>query len=615
MSNKKPIAADFETEAIAPRPKYPPRPVGVAIRWPGRRAKYLAWGHPAGNNCTREDADAELARVYYSKAPVVFHNAAFDLDVWGTFMAAPVPEPGRCRDTMVMGFLDDPHSRQLGLKELGPRLLGREPSARDKLREWILGNVPEARGKPKQWGAFIASAPGDLVAPYAIDDAVFTADLHDLLWKRICDAGMEGAHLREMRLIPALLENERLGIRVNLPQLEHDVAVYGKELAKADRWVQKYLATPDLNLDANEDLADAIERRFPEARFLTTEKGARSVSKESLAQAVEDAALIAVLEYRATLATCLSTFMAPWLEVARETGGLIHTRWRATAQDTGGGTRTGRLASSPNFQNIPTLEKIEVSEAAVRRLRLKFFPLPRVRSYIVADDSKSVLIDRDFSQQEPRILAHFEGDRLAAAYRADPGLDVYVGMGAEVKAHTGLVVARKPMKTLVLALIYGLGNGHLAERLDCTVTEAVNVKRALLRAYPGIDDLARELKRRAKANEPMRTWGGRVYYVEPPKVIKGKVREFAYKLVNYLIQGTAGDMLKEAIIRYHEHSERRGRFLLTAHDEVLASVPARHATREMALLKDVMEGLPGFDVPFTSDGTHGLNWNDMEDCE
>ena len=55
-----PIVADFETEAIEPRPYYPPRPVGVAIRWPGRKTQYHAWGHPTENNCTFDDARRRL---------------------------------------------------------------------------------------------------------------------------------------------------------------------------------------------------------------------------------------------------------------------------------------------------------------------------------------------------------------------------------------------------------------------------------------------------------------------------------------------------------------------------------------------------------------------------
>jgi hypothetical protein len=58
VAQRVPSIVDFETHAIGRRPKYPPEPVGVAIALPGRKARYLAWGHPVGNNCTEEQAQA-----------------------------------------------------------------------------------------------------------------------------------------------------------------------------------------------------------------------------------------------------------------------------------------------------------------------------------------------------------------------------------------------------------------------------------------------------------------------------------------------------------------------------------------------------------------------------
>src|SRR6185295_8942121 len=145
-----PVSVDFETEAIEPRPHYPPKPVGVAIKYPGKKAKYLAWGHPTGNNTTKEAATRELADIF-SKQRVVFHNAKFDIDVAATHLG--IPFPARLEDTMLLGFLDDPHSRQLGLKPMSIKYLGREPTERDELKEWILANVPGAAQKKAQWGA------------------------------------------------------------------------------------------------------------------------------------------------------------------------------------------------------------------------------------------------------------------------------------------------------------------------------------------------------------------------------------------------------------------------------------------------------------------------------
>ena len=78
----KPYTIDFETEAIKPRPDYPPKPVGFSIMGPNqRKSRYYAFGHPTENNCTFEEAREVLRDVYRSGKPLLFHNAKFDLDV------------------------------------------------------------------------------------------------------------------------------------------------------------------------------------------------------------------------------------------------------------------------------------------------------------------------------------------------------------------------------------------------------------------------------------------------------------------------------------------------------------------------------------------------------
>jgi hypothetical protein len=76
---------DFETEAIQNRPAYPPKPVGFAVKEPGKQSKYWAFGHPSGNNCSREQAENELKRLLREYDGFVAHNLKFDWDVLETF--------------------------------------------------------------------------------------------------------------------------------------------------------------------------------------------------------------------------------------------------------------------------------------------------------------------------------------------------------------------------------------------------------------------------------------------------------------------------------------------------------------------------------------------------
>ena len=77
----KPVTIDFETHKIMPRPLYPPMPVGVSIKYPGKKAKYYAFGHLEGNNCTWSEAEKALRDAYDHSDGILFQNGKFDLDV------------------------------------------------------------------------------------------------------------------------------------------------------------------------------------------------------------------------------------------------------------------------------------------------------------------------------------------------------------------------------------------------------------------------------------------------------------------------------------------------------------------------------------------------------
>jgi DNA polymerase I-like protein with 3'-5' exonuclease and polymerase domains len=137
-------------------------------------------------------------------------------------------------------------------------------------------------------------------------------------------------------------------------------------------------------------------------------------------------------------------------------------------------------------------------------------------------------------------------------------------------------------------------------------------KRALpdVKGRGGLDE---ELKRIGRAGEAINTWGGREYYCEAPGYSKkyGREMTFEYKLLNYIIQGSAADATKEAIIRYHDHPKKEGRFLVTVYDEVNVSADKGVYKSEMAVLRECMESIE-FDVPLLTDGKTGPNWADVK---
>ena len=627
MKAPRPAVVDFETLGINGRPLYPPAPVGVSVKLPGKPARYYAFGHAEGNNATWGEARAAVAEAYAAKDGVLFQNGKFDLDVAEVHMGLDLPPWTRVHDTMFLLFLDDPHQKELGLKPSAERLLGEPPEERDEVVDWLIANQPvpgakitKSRISEHAAGRYIAYAPAELVGRYANGDTDRTWKLFQLLYPRIVERGMLAAYNRERELMPILLEMERQGIAVDLPRLRADVALYKGAHAKLAAWIRKRLKTPELNIDSGDELIEALlkTRKVDESQLLLTKTGKYSTSKDGLIAAVSDKQLLSVLQYFSQLSTCLRTFMEPWLATAEASGGLIFTTWNQTKSPKGAdsvGTRTGRLSSTPNFQNIPKEFKALFKHEDVKLPAAPFElpPLPKVRSYIVPFEGE-VFIDRDYSQQEPRILAHFDGGQLMDKYIENPWIDFHDYAKAEL-ANMGKFYDRKPVKNTNLGLIYGMGVPKLAAKNDMSVLEAGELKKAILMLYPGLKEMYGDMKARASLNLPVRTWGGREYYCEPPRVVDGRLRQFDYKLVNVLIQGSAADCTKEAIIRYHRAKSKEARIVLNVHDQITASVPKSQLMLQMETMRVAMEGIE-FDVPMLSEGAVSeTNWDELQDYD
>lgn len=606
---------DFETEAIQRRPHYPPRPVGLAFKKDGGRARYIGWGHPTKNNGTFEEARAVLAAAYASGDGLLCHNAKFDLEVAEVHMGLALPSWERIHDSMFLVFLEDPYARSFALKPSAERILGLPPAERDVVLEWLVEHNVVARNA-KDWGAHICDAPGDLVGRYAVGDVDRTWKLYKALSR---NDYMVEPYDRERQLLPILLRNEQRGMRVDLPLLQQDIESYLAQMSKADDWLRKRLKAPSCNLDAANEFADALERAGVVTEFKLTDNGNRSVAKDKLTlDLFKDKEVAYVYGYRQKLSTCLSTFMQPWEAMASATGGRIHTSWSQLKQTSSrgddSGAKTGRLASSPNFQNIP--KAFATGEDALGweyPKRLKLRELPRIRGYVLPEAGE-VFCHRDYAQQEIRILAHFEDGDLMRVFNMkkpplevckDGRVDIHAYVGHEIQEQLGLKLSRYAVKTTNFGMLYGMGLAKLAYRLGTDEAHAAQIRSAQRKVLGGVATLEAELKYLGRSNQFITTSGGRRYYREP-----NDERDMSYKLLNYLIQGSAADCTKQALINMANHPKFDGALLVTVHDEINFSCPLRSVARNMKALREAMLDVK-FDVPMISDPKTGPRWGEL----
>lgn len=607
---------DFETFKIEQRPKYPPRPVSVSIQRPTwKKPKFFAWGHPEGNNCDEETPRQIILDIARSGENMLFHNSAFDLDVMQTHWGVGPVDWRRVHDTLFLLFLNDPHARELSLKPSAERILGEAPAERDAVRDWVLAHKSQleaAHGKftPKEWGAFIAHVPAQIVGPYADGDVTRTLRLFQHLYPLIAEAGMVEAYDRERQLMPILLESERRGVRLDMSGLERDIPILKMSKNKADEWIRKRLKTPGLNVDSDKEVADALERAGVVTDFRMTPTGKRSVSKKNLTPDMfGDPKVASALGYRNRLGTILSTFMENWLEIGQYDG-RIHTSWNQVrnSEGGGGGARTGRMSCRPSLMNIPT-EFEDKGDGYVHPDFLGVPHLPMVRDYILPEKGH-YFGGRDYNQQELRVLAHFEDGALMQAYQENPELDTHTFVKEAIESILHREMKRKTIKEINFGTIYGQGVPSLAEKIGEEVNVIRQIKSAQLRALPGLEALTKTIKRAAKDGLPIRTWGGRLYYKEEGIVINGRLVDFSYKLLNYLVQGSSADCTKQAIINY-DAIKKDGIFLASVHDENNISAPKGKIKQELKLLGEAMLDVK-FDVPMLSEPYFGPSWGKVE---
>lgn len=625
------ICIDFETEKIEPfRPQYPPKPVSFSIQWPkDKKPKFWSWGLPSGNTCTVASAKGELKRavatVKRSKGTLglLFHSAKFDWEIICELLGVDIDELSweDIHDTMFLLFLRDPHSKSLELKPAAEEILGEAPEEKDLLLEWARANIRKTIG-PKTVGEYISLMPGKIVGPYNDGDVRRTLGLFKKTYPEIVSRGMRDAYDRERKLVQIFLRNEREGMRVDMPLLRRDIKLFSAEREKVDAWLRKRLKAPKLNINSNVEFAEALARNklVADEDWVINGDGTRSVSKANFKEdMIRDPKVFRAFGYRNRLGTCLNMFMIPWLAQAELNNGYITTHWNQVRQP-GGGTRTGR--PSTNEHNFLNLSKTwdDKEDGYVHPNFLKVLELPLVRRYILPD-VKSLFLHRDYNQQELRIAAHFEDGPLMQAYKENLRMDVHDFVKDLISQIVGREWPRRPVKITNFRKIYGGGAPAIAAGIGCDLAEAQQLKKAHEKALPGLKDLEREIKFLSAQGDPIITWGGREYYVEEPgwSARYNRHMTYEYKLINYLVQGSAADATKEALLRYHEHPRKLGRFLVTVYDEINTNSPPENTERlrrlaaqeEMAVLRECMESIE-FDVPLLTDGKWGLNWADLE---
>jgi len=577
------ISVDLETTSIWPRWA---EIVGFSFAWKDGEACYLPVRAPAGERCLDPAHALEALRPVLENPAIekIGQNLKYDMVVLRT---AGVQLAGVAFDTMVASYLLDAGQRNHNLDDLAKRYLDHETI---KISELIGTGKKQKR---------MDQVPTRQVADYAGEDALLPLRLRPILAKKLAEADLETLYADlELPLIDVLAELEYNGIKVDIDRLAELSRRYGSRIETLQKEIEELAGHP-LNVASPKQLQRVLfeEQQLP---VLKKTKTGPSTDAEVLEELARVHALPAkILEYR-QYAKLKGTYVDALPQMVYPQTGRVHASFHQVV------AATGRLSSSdPNLQNIP------VRTEAGREIRSAFVP----------GEEGWLLLAADYSQIELRVLAHFSADeRLVEAFARDE--DIHTRVASQVYGvPLDQVTAdmRRKAKVVNFGVIYGQSPFGLAKQLGIDKEEAARFINTYFEGYPGIEAFLGRVLAECRRNGYVSTILGRRRAIRGVRADAGRQRNLAERTaVNTVIQGSAADLIKQAMIAIHRRLKREGlpaRMLLQIHDELIFEAPSEQLSYLAGLVVEEMVAAASLKVPLKVDVKAGPNWADAKPWE
>lgn len=594
-------------------------PFSVCFVWPGESEDYSEWPHeyfrwpvdPFTRIVTPNPKDLTRIRRILRTHRVVWHNAKFDVKAlasvgvnyyWGPDNAIGSVDPDEYEDTLLashvcdsgeshalkdlaLKYLDIPDDDQKHLQSLVTKLRRKAKellwnTADNVAEDYWLCNAAEA--SPDNFGVDLAREASEAVKEYNILDCARTLALWFMYREVIDEQGLKSAYMREKRLQPIVYRMEKRGVTVLRPMMERELIRYSQVCDDAEKTCQRIAYNHGFtDLQDGEELNIRSHKQL--TRFLfSREESCLGLQPETLTASGNpstDANTISSLLQRDTLPDQAEEFLlslkefklnntaVSYLSGYRENiypdGGVIrqHGTWRMFPSFNQVGTNTTRFSSSnPNAQNIGKGKEVDGEEVDFT-LRKVFGPA-KYRTWY----------DFDYNQLQLRIFAHVAGEtKLIEGFRK--GYDAHDMVASEIYDMTveelrSLPEAQYKLKRRVgkntnFGFIFGAGPAKI------NATSGVKgLSKILEKRFPHATGFMDRTLREVRLRGYIETLSG--YRLTVP-------RERAYAGVCYIVQGTEGDIVKEAMLRvarllqYSYDSEAY--MTMQVHDSIILDMP------------------------------------------
>ena len=569
--------------------------VGIAVAvegWSG----YYPIAHEGGGNMDRRIVLEWFKKVCATDAVKIFHNAMYDV-CW--IKSYGIPINGHLIDTMVMASLIDENRLWYSLNSISFDYLGEvknEKALKEAAESWGIDPKKE-----------LYKLPAMYVGSYAEKDAELTLELFKVLSREITKQNLTNVFDLETQLFPCLIDMKFKGVSVDIERahkLKQQLCKQEEELLLK---VKK-----ETGLDVQIWAARSIAKVFDKLSltYATTEKtGSPSFTKNFLS--THQHPMVKNIAKAREINKAHTTFIDTILK--HQYRGRIHADINPIRSDQGG-TVTGRFSySNPNLQQIPARNK-ELG--------------PMIRSLFIPEkDHKWGCFD--YSQQEPRLVVHYAATTEPICFDKSVENIVNKFKDDSVDFHQTVAdmanISRTQAKTINLGLFYGMGKAKLQAELGLnTKEEAEDLFNTYHTNVPFVRDLMNYTSRTAQTSGSIGTLLGRrcrfnkwepdQFGMHKPMELEEAERTygrrrirraFTYKALNKLIQGSAADMTKKAMVDLYKEGVIPH---IQIHDELDISVESDDAAKKII---DIMENAVSLEVPNKVDYESGKTWGDI----
>lgn len=542
-----------------------------------------------------------LKPLFMSDKRKIGHNVKFDLQSVAKYMGGLPTRTYGC--TLIAAFILDNQNRLggLGLDDCLKREFGYE--------------MVKGVGKEIEQHSF------DEVAKYSGLDSEWTWKLWKQLSKQMSDAGMNKLFALEMDVLEVICSMELRGADIDVSALSSLKSDLEKQIE--DCRAEIYVAAGKaFNLNSVKEKQNLLYSPKKEGGRglkpkVPTPNGKKkldsgaattpqdySVSEQALnIYSGKDAVVDGLIKY-ADLNKLLTTYVVPYIggNITRTSAGkskvvskkALLLNGRVHTDFVQYGTETGRFSSrNPNLQNVPAPHTS--NGKAIRNL----FIAPEGHELIVAD----------YSQIEPRIIASFSQDRIMTSSYLE-GADIYTAVGDTMG------VDRKAGKVLVLAMAYGVGPDKIADQIGCSITDAKELLDNFSKKFSAIERYKRSVISTSRNQTPVpfvTTLLKRRRYLPDLRSREIWKRSRAERQAfNTVIQGSAADIIKVAMVRAYDMIPREANLILTVHDELVTVAPKNLAEETAEAIRSAMEGIQVLQVPLLADVKTVNRWGEAK---